>query len=150
MKACLDFDCPLLEHLPVPQLPPALGRVPEDPDRGPVRAPDDPPHARLRQPAVRPNEHRARLGREEARELARELRLPLLLEQVEEGRRVDRGDVPTQRVERGERGEVRARVARRAGGGEGRGGVEERGVEGVPADEGDRERLRGGLEELVP
>ena len=142
----LDPHRPLLKHLPVPQLPPALGRVREEPDLGRRRAPRLASQSGHRQPTVAPEEYRAGLGRQEAREGARELRLPLFVEEVEEGRRVDRGDVPAERVERGERGEVRARVARGVVEVERGDLLEERGVEGVPRDERDRERLWGGLE----
>ena len=140
----------LLEDLPVPQLPPALRRVPEELDHQRVPAPVLPPHPRLDQATVAPQEHRAGLRREEAREGPRELELLLFFEEVEEGRRVDGGDVPTKRVESSEGGEVRARVTRGVGGGEWPRRLEERGVEGVPGDEWDGERLRGGLEQFVP
>ena len=54
--------------------------------------------------------------------------------------------MPTEGGESGEGGEVRARVTRGVGGGEWRRRLEERGVEGVPRDEWDGERLWGGLE----
>ena len=63
---------------------------------------------------------------------------------------MDDGDMPTKRVESGESGEVRTRLARRVGSGEWRRRLEKRGVEGVPRDEWDGERLRGGLEQFVP
>ena len=75
------------------------------------------------------------------------LGLLFLAEEVEERRRVDDGDVSAQRVQRGQRLELRdGCVGRRV---ERRHGREVRRIEGIPGDEGDRERLLSGVEELV-
>ena len=67
---------------------------------------------------------------------------------MEEGRGMNRGDVSAEGIERSQSGEVGVRVARRFI--EGACRVDEGGIKGVPWDKWDGERLRGGLEELVP
>ena len=147
----LHPDRPLLEHLPVPHLDPALGRVAEH--RHPVRARAEHLRAQalLRAPAVRAEDERARLGREQPRERAGERELLRLAEEVEEGRGVDRGHAPAQRVQRREpcQRERERGLWERGARGQGRRDREVRGVEGVPRDERHREALRARLEELV-
>ena len=146
----LHLDRPLLEHLPVPQLLPRLRRVQELRDRAFVSSPAY--HrllALLRRAGVPPSDSRARLGQEEPRERARKAYLLLLGEEVEHVAEVDCGDVATEGVERGQRGEVRAWGVRCGPGGEDWEDFQVLVGEDVPRHERRWERRCVGVKELV-
>lgn len=92
-KDRLHLHGPLLKHLPIPQCSPALHIM--APHRvGTPKAGGDLSQPLLRASGVPPEYDRAWLGGEQRRELVRKRGLLCLVEEVEEGRCVDRGDVP--------------------------------------------------------
>lgn len=102
-----------LKDLPLPHLPPALRGVAEHRDGVAVRERRALHHALLRLARVPPEDHRVARRREQPRERARDVELLLLREEVEEHRRVDRGEAARKRGERREGGEVGCAGGRR-------------------------------------
>ena len=132
----------------LPHLFPALRRMAEHSQLLAVRGGRPGLHAPLPRGAVRAEYHRARMRGEEARKCSRECELFLLVEEVEERRGMNGGDMALKGVQRPDAGQFRAGFVRWAV--EWLGGLKERGIKGVSCEEGDREGLLSSPEELVP
>ena len=145
----LDPHRSFFEHFPVPQGRPALRIMAPHRFRTPKACRDLCPHALLRASAVPPEYDRSWLRGEQRSDSVGKCCLLFFVEEVEEGRRMDCGDVSQQWSEGASRLEGRGGRTRGWGRrGKGRAGREEGRREGISGEEGNGESLGRVVEEL--